>query len=709
MSIIVNESRKLFLLSTETTSYGFEVSSAGALLHLYWGTRLDRPEDLPYGEQQQFNPFQQPEKKPLVNQEYPASGGYFYEEPCLKVMFANGCRDAKLFYRRHTIERRDGMETLTVILEEEVYPMQVALFYRLYDGLDVLDRWAEITNTGAEPISLEDVQSAALYFPGAVDCRFSHLSGKWAGEYQLERHMMTQSKTVVESRHGISGPDSCPWFAVDERGEATEDRGRVWAGSLHWSGNWKIVGEIDRARQPRVTLGINDFDFGWKLRSGETFSAPRVTAVYSEEGFGGASRKFHRYLRNRWMPQDKVHQFNPISYNSWAVFEFDIDEQQQMQLAEKAAKIGIELFIMDDGWFGARDSDRAGLGDWTPSKTKFPRGLDPLIQRVNELGMSFGLWVEPEAVNEDSDLFRRHPEWTLRAENKPITMWRNQYVLNFAREDVCDYAWSYLEDLLTHHNIAYLKWDMNRYLCEPGWPERPIDEQREVWTRYVHNVHKLFYRIQERFPNVLLENCAGGGSRIDLAMSACSDLVNPSDNGDPLDNLKIAEGYSQVFLPRTEHRRIGDCPNFINGRTTPLMFRRNVSEMFSFGIGGNLLTASDADLAALRECIDDFKRTRHLTQHGEFHRLHSIYKGPYGAYEFVAEDGSEAVVFALGQAMQYFRPLARIRLRGLQPSTLYQINGKGVWSGRALMEIGIEPDLRGDFDSAKFHITMTTH
>lgn len=706
MSILVNETRKLFLLSTETTSYGFEVSAAGALLHLYWGAKLNRPEDLPYGKQQQFNHFQQPEKKLLVNQEYPASGGYFYEEPCLKVTFANGCRDTKLFYHSHAIQRENGTETLAITLMEEIYPLQVTLFYRIYDGLDVLDRWAEIVNTGKMAIHLEDVQSAALYIPCGKSCRFSHLSGKWAGEYQLERHMMTQSKAVVESRHGISGPDSCPWFAVDERGEATEEQGRVWAGSLHWSGNWKIVGEIDRANQPRVTLGINDFDFGWKLKPGETFTAPCATIVYSEEGFGGASRKFHRYLRNRLMPQSKVHEINPVSYNSWAVFEFDINEAQQMQLAERAASIGIELFIMDDGWFGARDSDRAGLGDWTPSKTKFPHGIDPLIRRVNELGMAFGIWVEPEAVNEDSDLFRCHPEWTLRAEGKPITTWRNQYVLNFAREDVCDYAWNYLEELLSNHNIAYLKWDMNRYLCEPGWPELPIDEQREVWTRYVYNVHKIFRRIQERFPHVLLENCAGGGSRIDLAMSSCSDLVNPSDNGDPLDNLMMAEGYSQVFLPRTEHRRIGDCPNFVNGRTTPLLFRRNVCEMFSFGIGGNLLTASDAELDELRACVQDYKRTCHLTQHGDFYRLHSIYEGPYGAYEFAAQDGSEAVVFALGQAMQYFRPLARIRLRGLNPNALYQVNGEGNWSGRALMEIGIEPDLRGDFDSSKFHITL---
>lgn len=703
MSIQVNEKRRLFLLSTESMSYGMEVTSAGALVNLHWGARLDRVEDLPFGEQLQFDASQESAKKPLTNQEYPGSGGYFYDEPCVKAMYANGCRDTKLFYQGHRLLREAKSETLIVEMREEIYPLTVRLFYRIYDGLDVLDRWVELENTGSAPIHLESVQSAVCYPPRARQYRLTHFSGKWASEYNRERTNLTQSKTVLESRHGISGPDSCPWFALDE-GHATETAGEVWTGSVHWSGNWKITAEIDRWKQPRITLGINDFDFSWKLKPGETFAAPIVTFVYSDRGFGSASRKYHDYLRGHLAPQNKVNKIRPVSYNAWCAFEFDINECQQMRLAELAAKIGVELFIMDDGWFGARDNDRAGLGDWTPSKTKFPNGLKPLIEHVNNLGMDFGIWVEPEMVNEDSELYRAHPDWVLRAEGKPITTWRNQYVLNFAREDVFDYAWRFLDNLLSNNRIAYLKWDMNRYLCEPGWPEKPIDEQREVWTRYVQNVHRLYRKIQEKFPTLLLENCAGGGGRIDLAMAARSDWVNPSDNSDALDNLKIFEGYTQLFLPKTENRHVSACPDGINGRTLPLPFRHHVFMMSSYGISMNLLNMSDAELDDLRAWIEKYKSFRELTQNGDLYRLISIYDGQLSAYEFAERSGDRAMVFLFGQSMQYYRPLPRVRLQGLISDRLYRVDGGRMLSGRALMEIGIEPVLIGDFDSRLYCI-----
>ena len=701
MSIQICEEKRLFLISTENMSYGMEVTSAGALVNLHWGPRLGGAEDLPAGEQLRFDGCQEPDKKPLTNQEYPGAGGYFYDEPCLKAMFDNGCRDVKLFYKEHSVQRGDGCETLTIVLREELYPLTVRLCYRIYDGQDVLDRWAELENVGDAPIHLESVQSAVCYPPRARQYRLTHMSGKWACEYNLERTALTQCRTVLESRHGISGPDSCPWFALDEN--ACEDRGEVWAGSVHWSGNWKITAELDRWKQPRITLGLNDYDFGWKLRPGETFAAPVTTLVYSDGGFGGASRCFHRYHRSK-MPQSKANALRPVSYNAWCAFEFNINEAQQMKLAERAASLGVELFIMDDGWFGARDNDRAGLGDWTPSKTKFPNGLTPLIEHVNRLGMDFGIWVEPEMVNEDSDLYRAHPDWVLRAEGKPITTWRNQYVLNFARDDVREFAWGWLDDLLANHNIAYLKWDMNRYLCEPGWPEKPLDEQREVWTRYVQNVHELYRRIQSKYPKMLLENCAGGGSRIDLAMAELSDLVNPSDNTDTLDNLKIFEGYTQLFLPKTENRHVSACPDGINGRTMPFSFRSHAFMMCSYGISMNLMGMSDAEMDELRRSIEEYKALRPLTQNGDLYRLVSIYGGEMGAYEFAAPDGSEAVVFTFGHSKQFMRPLPRMRLKGLIPDAMYSVDGGRPVSGRGLMGVGIEPELIGDYDSRVYRV-----
>lgn len=704
MSITIQNEKKLFLISTQHTSYGMEVTPDGILAHLYWGAKLDRIEDIELCRRVRHDPRAEYDGHPLVNQEYPGAGGYFFDEPCLRIDYRNSWRDTKLFYRDARVVRSDGSETLIIDLHEELFPLTVRLFYRIYDGLDVLDRWTEVQNDGNHAVQLESVQTAACYLPRSRTYCLTHMSGKWSSEYQLERVNLTKNRTVIDTRRGISGHDSCPWFAVSETGKATETSGDVWAGAIHWSGNWKITAEVDHDEQPRITCGINDYDFGWKLKPAEAFTTPIVTMVFSREGFGGASRRFHQYQLNRLMPQGKARQLRPVMYNSWGVFEFDIDEQQQMQLAERAAALGVELFIMDDGWFGARDSEHAGLGDWYPSPKKFPNGLDPLIQHVTSLGMKFGIWVEPEMVNEDSDLYRAHPEWVLRAPGKKITECRYQYVLNFAREDVCDFAWNFLEDLLQNHDIAYLKWDMNRYLCEVSWPEVPEDEQREVWTRYVYNVHKLFRRIQERFPNVLLEDCASGGGRVDLGMLRFSDLVAPSDCGDPLDKLKIYEGYTQVFVPKSAGTWFGDNPADPRARHTPDAFRIHEAMLGSCSLGMNLLLKEPHELEELARVVSLYKDLREIIQHGVQYRLMSIYSDVMSAYEYAAPDKSEAVLFTFGKNMQFYRPLPRIRLMGLEPNRLYRVNGGKAVSGNALMSVGIEPNLRGDYDSKLYRI-----
>lgn len=705
-SIIQKE--KQFLISTEQTSYGMEVGPDGLLHHLYWGPRLNRIEDIELCRRVRHDPRAEYDEHAFVNQEYPGAGGYFFDEPCLRVDYRNSCRDTKLYYCNARIERNEGSHTLVIELREELFPLTVRLFYRIYDGLDVLDRWSEICNAGDHAVQLESAQTAVYYLPKSRAYCLTHMSGKWSAEYQLERVNLTKNRTVIDTRRGISGHDSCPWFAVNEAGKATEFAGDVWAGTIHWSGNWKITAEVDRDEQPRITCGINDYDFGWSLKPGETFATPLVTTVFSREGFCGASHRFHQYQARHLMPQNKASQLRPVMYNSWGVFEFDIDEQQQMLLADRAAALGVELFVMDDGWFGARDGEHAGLGDWYPSPRKFPNGLDPLIQHVTGLGMKFGIWVEPEMVNEDSDLYRAHPDWILRAPGKKVTEGRYQYVLNFAREDVCDFAWSFLEDLLQNHDIGYLKWDMNRYLCEVSWPEVPEEEQREVWTRYVYNVHKLFHRIQERFPDVLLEDCASGGGRVDLGMLRDSDLVAPSDCSDPLDKLKIYEGYTQVFLPKSAGTWFGDNPENPRARHTPDAFRIHEAMLGSCSLGMNLLIKNEAELSALAEVVALYKELRAIIQHGHQYRLVSIYDGVMSAYEYASADGSEAVVFTFGKNMQFYQPLPRIRLMGLQKDRLYRVDGGKAVSGAALMSIGIEPDLRGDYDSRMYRILPAT-
>lgn len=545
-----------------------------------------------------------------------------------------------------------------------------------------------------------------FYFPHAGEYRLTHMSGKWSAEYQLEHVPLTHNRTVVDTRRGISGHDSCPWFAIDENGASTETTGDVWAGGIHWSGNWKITAEVDHYEQTRVTCGINDYDFGWYLHGGETFTTPCVTTVFSREGFGGASRIFHHYQLKVLMPRSMALEPRPVMYNSWCVFTFDIDVKQQMKLAERAAKIGVELFVMDDGWFGDRDDDYAGLGDWYPSPRKFPDGLDPLINHVVDLGMRFGIWVEPEMVNENSNLYRAHPDWVLHAPGKKITQGRHQYVLNFAREDVCEWAWGWLSELLSKHKIGYLKWDMNRYLCEISWPEMPPEQQKEIRTRYVYNVHKLYSRIEEQFPNVILEDCASGGGRVDLGMISRCDLIAPTDSCDPLDKIKIFEGYTQVFAPKTEGTWFGDNPDNSFERHTHDSFRIHEAMLGSFSLGMNLLEKNDAELDELAKHISFYKEIRELVQHGDLYRLVSMYNGVMSAYEYASADKNEAVVFTFGRNMQFYKPLQRIRLGGLDPQKLYRVNNAGAVSGRALMEIGIEaPKFAMDYDSRVFRIT----
>ncbi|MDR1903824.1 MAG: alpha-galactosidase [Treponema sp.] len=731
MSIKVGNGDTVFLLNTANTSYAMEKGASGRLQHIYWGKRLDRLEDLPVGEQMQYYPFDQPSKKLLTNQEYVGWGGYLFDEPCLKALFADGCRDLDLRYQSYKQSDNAVSETLVITLRELVYNLEVDLYYRIYKGLEVLDRWSVIRNTGTDNIMLENAQSAVFYMPRGKEYRLTHMSGKWAAEYALERINLTQSKVVVESRNGVSGPDSCPWVAVDYRGQADEESGRVWAASIHWPGNWKFVVEVTRVDQVRLTGGINDFDFSWKLHPGEEFTTPKVSAVYSEEGFGGASNAFHRYLSDYLAPQPKAKEMMPALFNSWEVFEFDINMKQQFELAKIAARLGIEFYVVDDGWFGQRDHDRAGLGDWYPSKTKFPDGLDPLINHVNSLGMEFGIWVEPEMVNRDSDLFRAHPDWIMNFPRKESNEWRNQLTLNFARQDVSEWAWGFLDELLGQHNIKYLKWDMNRYFSEPGWPEKPVDEQREIWVRYAQNILELFSRIQEKYPKVILENCSSGGARIDLSMAHVSDMVNPSDNVDPLDNMKIFEGYTQVFLPRTYGRGIGVAPNGINGRVTPIKYRAYLGMLGTFIAGDNLFKYTEVEIAEVAGYIKTYKEIRETTQNGDMYRLESAYNRPWAAFEFVRRDKSEAVMFVFGQSMQFRKIVPRIRLRGLDPESIYKVKGlqdtgpynklhltkellsgepvKNVYverskelSGKMLMQLGVEVALAGDFDCLLF-------
>ena len=461
-SIRFLSAKKIWILTTSQNSYAMGLGPDGQLEHLYWDAPLWRADDLQAATAKHdissFDPHQM-----LENEEFPGWGGPRYDEPALKITRSDGDRDLVLRYVSYHI---DG-DLLDIDLKDIRDAVDVTLHYRVYPAVGIISRWATIANHTKQDFTIVSAQSAAWYVPPGDGYRLSYLSGRWAAETQLNREPIHEGIKVIESREGHTSHNFNPWFAIDD-GSATEQHGRVWFGALAWSGNWRISVEQTPYRQVRVTGGMNTFDFSYPLKPGESLTTPQFYGGVAQHGFGEASRLMHDLERADIEPHGLKARVRPVLYNSWEATGFNVNEEGQKQLAEKASKLGVELFVMDDGWFGKRNNDHAGLGDWTVNPQKFPHGLNNLISSVNHLGMDFGLWVEPEMVNPDSDLYRAHPDWVMNFPGRPRSELRNQLVLNLARDDVKEYIYGVLDKLATEYNIRYFKWDMNRTFSEPG-------------------------------------------------------------------------------------------------------------------------------------------------------------------------------------------------------------------------------------------------
>jgi alpha-galactosidase len=456
----------------------------------------------------------------------------------------------------------------------------------------------------------------------------------------------------------------------------------------------------------RVTGGFNTFDFSYPLKPEETLDTPAFYGGFAENGFGEASRLLHDLEREDVAPGGLKSRLRPVLYNSWEATEFSVSESGQKELAEKAAKLGVELFVMDDGWFGKRNNDRAGLGDWIPNAQKFPNGLKPLIDYVNQLGMDFGLWVEPEMVNRDSDLYRAHPDWVMNFPGRPRSELRNQLVLNLARDDVKEYIFSVLDKLATEYKIRYFKWDMNRTFSEPGWPEQAPADERKLWVKYVLNLYEIMDRLRAKHPNLEIESCSGGGGRIDLGILKRVDEFWTSDNTEAFDRLRIQEGFSQAYAAKFMSAWVTDVPN-MNGRSTPLQYRFLVAMQGALGIGANLNKWSDEDSRLAKQMIALDKQIRETVQLGSLYRLLSPRINDVTANEYVSSDGKQAVLFAFRHSQQYNTPPPTIYLQGLDARAVYKlesIDGKLIdkqqqLSGAYLTQNGINLNLQGDYDS----------
>lgn len=700
-SIVFVDKYKLWILQTREMTYAFGVNERGELQSVYWGKHVaiedfSSAHSLPGWSSFDLSTTTTP-------QEYPGWGAGLYNEPALKVSFENSNREVVLHYLEHQISNDD----LEITLKDEGSEFFVRLHYRLYPEVGIIERSARIENRTSGTVTVESAQSAAWTLPHDTHYRLQYLTGRWAGEWQLQSEPFQVGKRVIESRRGSTGNEANPWFAIDRSSDSDENRGPVWFGELGWSGSWRFTMERTTSDQYRIVGGFNPFDFQYPLGPGESLETPPFYAGFTDGGLGQASRLLHRFQRERILPIGSRSRIRPVLYNSWEATEFKVDEAGQMTLAEKAARLGVERFVVDDGWFGQRNNDHAGLGDWYVNPQKFPRGLKPLIDRVHSLGMDFGLWVEPEMVNPDSDLYRKHPDWVMNFPGRSRTEARNQLVLNLARDDVKEYVFSWLDKLVTDNDIALLKWDYNRNWSEPGWPQEPLRAQKKIWIKYVQNLYDILDRLRSKHPKLEIEGCSGGGARVDLGMLRRVDQVWPSDNTDALDRLTIQYGFSEAYTPHIMMAWVTDVPNGIDGRATPLEFRFLVAMTGSLGIGGNLNKWTNEDNALATRLISLYKQIRSTVQNGDLYRLNSPVDARLSAVQYNSPDGRQTVLFAFLHSQQFGRGMPLVRLQGLVEDATYSVKSiddkleeRSEKIGAAyLMHHGIQLRLRGDYDA----------
>jgi len=717
-SVSFNAATKVFRLDGGGVSYVFGVNPRGELQQLYWGARLAAtdsfPQAAPLPELASFDSSYN-----NTPQEYAGWGAGLFAEPALKLSFADGNRDLVLHYLRHTAST-NGFDVVLKDIAREIY---VTLHYAIDPNSGILARSATIQNREAQPVSVEQAAAAAWGLPPA-HYTLSYLTGRWAGEWTLNQEAIHPGARVIESRRGSTGHQANPWFAITagEPSEVSEEHGEVWFGALAWSGSWRITVEQDQLDEVRVTGGFNPFDFGYVLHPGESLEAPVFYGGYSSSGLGSASRLLHLFELEHILPRtaatatQTLPKPRPVIYNSWEATEFKVTEAGQIALAEKAAALGIDRFVMDDGWFGQRKDDHAGLGDWYVNPDKFPHGLKPLIDKVHSLGMDFGLWVEPEMVNPDSDLYRKHPDWVLNFPGRPRTEQRNQLVLNLARPDVHDYVLGFLDKLLNENDIAFLKWDYNRNWAEPGWDQLPATEQKRVYVNFTRNLYAILAELRHRHPKVEIESCSGGGGRVDLGILRYVDEVWPSDNTDPFDRLTQQDGFTYAYTPQIMMAWVTDSPHWLNKRSTSLSYRMLSSMQGSLGIGANIAAWSPEDAALAKRLIAAYHQVQPTIVQGSLYRLISPRNGSeFSATQTVNEEKTQSVVFAFIHSTQEGRLFPRLKLQGLDPTAEYAlspIEGKphtgtpSVASGAWWMNHGLNLDdsFRGDFQAAAFRL-----
>ena len=728
MGIRLDEGNRIFELDTENTSYRIGIADdEGFVGHIYYGKNI---------RSQKCGQFLRTWEGPLVPSvndrercsfldtfptEYSGNEIGDYRESCIAVKTANGSRTVDLKYRGYDIvddkpelaglpssfAGEETVNTLILHLEDKGDGLGVDLLYSVFEKEDVITRSVVVKNTGDKNISLTKVYSACIDMDDE-DFEMLTLHGSWARERQIERRPIAYGKQSVSSLRGESSHQDHPFMAWMTK-NADQTNGDVYGMHFVYSGNFIAQIEKSQFDSIRAVMGIHSEGFEWRLTPGEKFTAPEVVLTYSHDGLGQMTRNLHDFYRCHMIRSRYLHRKRPVLINNWEATYFDFDTDKLLAIAKSAAEHGIEMLVMDDGWFGHRNDDATSLGDWFVNENKIKGGLKHLVDEVNKLGLKFGIWMEPEMISPDSELYRKHPDWALAVPERTATLSRNQYVLDLSRKEVRDYVYECVKNIISSANIEYVKWDMNRQLTDIGSICFTGDRQGELAHRYVLGVYELQERLVTEFPDLLLENCSGGGARFDPGMLYYSPQIWCSDDTDAIERLTIQEGTELIYPLSAMGAHVPDCPNHTVGRSTPFVTRAHVALAGTFGYELDITKISEEEREMIPEQVAMYHKYNDLIREGDYYRIASYREnGVYDCYMVVAKDKSEALVTyvqVMGRPNVHSR---KIRLAGLLADGDYRLDGtEEVYGGDLLMNAGmLIEDMRGDYMSRLYHFVL---
>ena len=709
---------KRFFLQGKNYSYAMYVLESGFLQHLHYGGNVTQSDldyliaigdtNAPHIDLNMDMAFD----RMLSEYGFYARGDY--REPTGIFERQDGASMSRLRYQGYRVEQgapqilgmphvRKDDETLVVTLKDDFSDVAVDLYYTVCDDSDVLVRNAVIRNTGDTPIMLKRAFSFRAQLPNG-NYRMLRLAGTWGQERIPEIAPIAHGVTRLQSLMGCTSHNTNCFMGILKE-NCAEECGECVGVQLLYSGSFALTAEWCKNGPLTLQGGICDIGFDWELIGGEEFVTPQVLLTYSNEGLGGMSRSIHDFLRDRVINPAYVYKRRPIVVNNWEATYFDFNEEKLFPIINEAAKLGIDTFVLDDGWFGRRDDDCSGLGDWFVNEKKLKGGLKTIIDRCKKNGLKFGLWFEPEMVNEDSDLYRAHPDWAIHKEGVPPCRSRQQLVLDFTRKDVVDYIYETISKVLRENEISYVKWDMNRNLSELYSAALPAHRQGEFMHRYILGVYDLAERLTGAFPHIFFEGCAGGGARYDAGMLYYFPQIWTSDDTDGFERTKIQWGTSMCYPLSSMSCHVSVCPNHQTQRTTPFATRGNVASLGAFGYELDLSKMTDEEKALTKKQVEHYKRTDELILKGDLYRLMSPLEQNYFCEMVVKKDKSEAYVVGErihGLPCDYNQ---YVFLRGLDDDALYQIDELHITaSGKALKNVGLLLPKTGDFGSWAWHL-----